>query len=358
METKENEVLIVNPIETALAKENVTNQVIAKLKSDYSGLKINGIEDKEGFKKVEDGRKEAKKLRCLAVNICEAGREKANKESKDWIAKQKEVVAQISEIEDELEKESDRIKELEKQILFEAIQKEKLPIRKEKLMTIGVEIEDGQLLKIDDNQFNTLFNEFHEKILSEKAEKLKLEQEQIEAERKEQLRIETERLAEIKRQEDLKQAAENARIEAERKEKETIELAEKAKQEAEQKAIEAAKKAEQDKKDALIKAEKDKQEAIDKLKRDQEAKESAELKAKQEAEIAEQNRIAEEKKAALAAEKKAAKAPDKEKMTKWIEDLSLPFIELKQNESNIMASDIKVKFEAFKNWAKKQIETI
>jgi len=32
--------------------------------------------------------------------------------------------------------------------------------------------------------------------------------------------------------------------------------------------------------------------------------------------------------------------------------------ELKQNESNIMASDIKVKFDAFKNWAKKQIETI
>ena len=55
---------------------------------------------------------------------------------------------------------------------------------------------------------------------------------------------------------------------------------------------------------------------------------------------------------------KAAEAPDKEKMTKWIDDLSLPFIELKQNESNIIASDIKVILDSFKNWAKKQIETI
>lgn len=347
----ENQIETISPIETALAKENVTNQVIAKLKADYSGLKINGIDDKAGFKAVEDARKECKSIRVLATKICKKGREEAIQTQKDWITKEKEVVSSIEEIESELEKESDRIKEIERAILFEAAQKEKLPIRKEKLMTIGVEVEDEQLLKIDDNQFNTLFNEFHEKMLAEKAEKLRLEQEQIEAERKEQLRIETERLAEIKRQEDLKQAAENARIEAERKAKQAIELAEKAKQEAEQKAIEAAKKAEQDKKDALIKAEKEKQEAIDKLKKEQEEKEAAELKAKQEAvELENKNR--------LAAEKKAAKAPDKEKMNIWIDDLSLPFIELKQNESNIMASDIKVKFNAFKNWAKKQIETI
>lgn len=347
----ENQIETISPIETALAKENVTNQVIAKLKADYSGLKINGIDDKAGFKAVEDARKECKSIRVLATKICKKGREEAIQTQKDWITKEKEVVSSIEEIESELEKESDRIKEIEKQILFEAAQKEKLPIRKEKLMTIGFEVEDAELLKIDDNQFNTLFNEFHEKMLAEKAAKLKLEQEQIEAERQEAAKVETERLAEIKRQEDLKQAAENARIEAERKAKEAIELAEKAKQEAEEKAIEAAKKAEQDKKDALIKAEKDKQDAIDKLKKEQEAKEATELKAKQEAiELENKNR--------LAAEKKAAKAPDKEKMNIWIDDLSLPFIELKQNESNIMASDIKVKFDAFKNWAKKQIETI
>jgi hypothetical protein len=40
-------------IETALAKENITAQVIAKLKENYFDLKINGLSDKEGFKAVE-----------------------------------------------------------------------------------------------------------------------------------------------------------------------------------------------------------------------------------------------------------------------------------------------------------------
>lgn len=352
------EVQEINVIETALIKNNITDQIIANLKANYSGLTINGIEDKEGFNKVEQGRKEAKKLRCLAVTICKTGREDAIKIQKDWIEKEKEVVAKIVEVESHLESESDRIKEIEKQILFEAIQKEKLPIRKEKLLTIGFEIADDELLKIDDNQFNTLFNEFHEKMLTEKSEKLKLEQEQIEAERKEAAKIEVERLAEIKRQEDLKLAAENARIDAEKKAKEAIDKAEQAKLDAENKAIEAAKQAEIDKQLALVKAEKEKQEAIDKLKKEQESKEAAELKAKLDAEKVEILRIDNEEKARIVADKKAAKAPDKEKMIKVINDLNLIFPELKDNDSSVLREVIIQKFDGFKNWATTQINNL
>lgn len=160
-----------SPIEQALAKENVTAQVIAKLKADYSGLKINGIDDKTGFKAVEDARKECKAIRVLAEKICKKGREEAVKIQKDWIAKEKEVVASIEEIELALKSESDRIKEEEKRILFEAAQQAKLPMRKEKLLSIGVQVPDAELLKIDDGEFLQLFNEFYEKHLEEKAEK-------------------------------------------------------------------------------------------------------------------------------------------------------------------------------------------
>ena len=171
----------VNPIELVLVENNITSQVIEKLKQDYLGLKINGIEDKLGFKKVEEARKECKALRNLATNLCKKGREDAIKIQKDWIAKEKEVVADISEVEDYLEKQSDEIKELEKQILFEAAQKAKSPSRVEKLASIDIKIEDTELLKMNDEQFNAVFNQCYEQKLAEKAEALKAEQQRIAA---------------------------------------------------------------------------------------------------------------------------------------------------------------------------------
>ncbi len=49
-----------SPIELALAEQNVTAQVIAKLKADYTGLTINGIDDKEGFEAKAKAEEEAK----------------------------------------------------------------------------------------------------------------------------------------------------------------------------------------------------------------------------------------------------------------------------------------------------------
>lgn len=55
---------------------------------------------------------------------------------------------------------------------------------------------------------------------------------------------------------------------------------------------------------------------------------------------------------------KAAKSPDKEKLTKWIESLNIATPELADLSAVVIATEISDKFEAFKNWANKQIEKL
>lgn len=268
----------VSVIETALAKENITNQVIEKLKADYVGLKIKGIDDKAGFKIVEDARKHCKQIRVLATNICKSGREEAVKTQKDWIAKEKEIVASIEFTETYLESQSNAIKEEEKRILFEAAQKAKLPLRQEKLASIGVEVADEDILKINDEQFIALFNDLHSKVLADKEAAM----------RKEEKRIADEKEAETKRiQAEAK--AEQEKLAAKEKEKQRLENEWlKKENEAKEKALAEAKaqaKAIQDEQDAIIAANKKKadEEAAKakaiadlKIKLEREAKEKAE----------------------------------------------------------------------------------
>ena len=345
METTNVEV--VSPIETALAQNNITAQVIERLKTDYLGLKINGLEDKAGFKKVEDARKECKALRNLAANICKKGREDAIKIQKDWIAKEKEVVSDISQVEDYLEGQSNEIKELEKQILFEAAQKAKLPARIEKLASIDISVEDAELLKMSDEQFNTVFNQFYEQKLAEKAEALKQEQQRIAAEAAEKERL---RQIEVEK--------ENQRLKAEQAKKDAEIEAERAEVRKREAAQEELRRIEQEKSDKLL--EQQRKEADKKLKAEREAREKieAELKAKQDAEakIKADHEAAE--KLRIAAEKKAAKAPDKEKLTKWVADMQIGLTPNLGGEAHKLACDIHVKLEGFKKWANEQIEKL
>lgn len=91
-------------IENELVKQNVTEKLIAKLKADYMPLTIAGQHDREGYEAIVAARKDCKRWRILAKNICENGRESAIAEQKLWIAKQKDVTDKISEVEDYLEK--------------------------------------------------------------------------------------------------------------------------------------------------------------------------------------------------------------------------------------------------------------
>jgi len=122
-----------------------------------------------------------------------------------------------------------------------------------------------------------------------------------------------------------------------------------AKAKAEREAIEAQAAKERAEAAAKLKAEQDR---IAELERIAKAKEAAELAEK--ARIEEQ-RIKDEMAAKIAAEK-AAKAPKKEKLTAWIDGATLALPAEFSEDPTVLA--ILQKFEAFKGWAKSQIDAL
>lgn len=170
-----------NVITTELAKQNVTETVIAKLKKDFMSLKINGIEDKEGYKKVKAARLQCRDVRVLAEKICKKGREDAVRTQKEWIAKEKEVVAQISEVESYLKKQEDTI---DNEIEAQKIRAErllKLPGRKEQIVGIEVymgKMTDDEIMGFTDDQWNIAVLSSKNKKLQEFEEKERKEKEE------------------------------------------------------------------------------------------------------------------------------------------------------------------------------------
>lgn len=168
-------------------------------------------------------------------------------------------------------------------------------------------------------------------------------------------KIEAERKAEEERQAQIK--AEQDRIESQRIENERL----KAEAEAREKELEAerianAKKLAEEQAKAKAEADKLRAENEAKLKKEQEAKAKleAELKAKQDAEAkAKAERQQAELKVKAEAEK-LAKAPIKKQLTVWIDSFSIPEINI-DNEKTKLIND---KFQSFKEWAKKEIESL
>lgn len=410
-ENQNTEVTEISPIDTALAAQNVTAQVIQGLKDKYMGLKINGIDDTTGFKMVDLARKECKSIRVLAKNICEKGREKAIKEQKDWIAKEKEVTGQISEIETYLEAQTDAIKEQKEKLLFEYAQKQKLPLRIEKLAAIGITVPEEKLLEINDDQYQALYNEFYEAHLKEKEKALQAEKDRLAAEEKERQEKEE---ARIKAENEEK---ERLRIEAQEKENQRLREEETKRQEAEkekqriaaQRFADRAKqlreigmerhgddfkadytslfaeqvtgpsdekweetllfvkqlkeKHEQALHDKAASDElerKAKAEAAEKLKKETEAREKAEaeLAAKKKAEADAKAKANDEAKAKAAAEKKAKAAPDKEKLKLAISNLNYPSEIYKTEDAITINQQIEEEFVSWKRSALSIIETL
>jgi hypothetical protein len=111
METQNAEVIemsLEKVIETKLVQSNVTEQVIAALKEKYGNLKLKNIDDHETYLEIKQAAKECGKVRTLAVKICKEGREEAVKTQKLWIAKEKEVVGKVGEVESPLDAEIER----------------------------------------------------------------------------------------------------------------------------------------------------------------------------------------------------------------------------------------------------------
>lgn len=205
---------------------------------------------------------------------------------------------------------------------------------------------------LTDDQYKTVFNgaklQFEAKEEAEKAEAKRLEDERLE-QIKRQIEIDAENERVRLENEKLKEEAEAKEKEQEAERKKQAEILAKQKADAEAKA-----KVEKEKADAelaKLKAENDA-----KLKAEAEAREKAEkeLKAIKDAEAkAENDRIESEKQAQKEADK-LAKAPIKKQLLTWVDSFSLG----KPPKENDTATEIEVRFESFKKWAKAEIEKI
>lgn len=206
-------------------------------------------------------------------------------------------------------------------VAYEARIKKEKEDEAERLRLIEVEKENARLKAIEDERI--------------RKENEALKQAAIEAEKK----AEAERQKQAKLLADQKAEAERkAKVEADRQAKIQADL--KAKADAEKKAIEEKARIEREK------AEAERKRLADELA----AKEAKERQAKAEADRIEAERNQ--------AELKAKKAPDKEKLNKMVESISITIPELKDQTAIATAKVINAKFEAFKAWAKTQIESV
>jgi hypothetical protein len=192
-------------ISQELVKKNVTQAVISGLKEAYGHLKIAGIEDKETYLLVKEGRKKCKEFRVLAKKICEKGREQAVAIQRAWVSKQKEVTDEIASIEDPLE---------EQEKAYEAAvtkdkedrkrrHEEQLIMRQQVLTNMGALYSDGSFHLGEVSFELSVVKESEPDIWEESIlPRFKEEYEKVEAERIEQERIKREQEAEMKRKQD------------------------------------------------------------------------------------------------------------------------------------------------------------
>lgn len=162
---------------------------------------------------------------------------------------------------------------------------------------------------------------------------------------------EAERLAEEAEQKRLaEELAERERI---KKENERLkEEAEKAAKELEAERLSAQKLLDEQKAkaDAELKKQREEAEKAAKIEKEKSDKLAAELKVKQDAEL----KVQKEKEAAEIEAKKLAKAPIKKQLSVWVGSFTLPSSNLDNEKAKLIAE----KFEAFKAWALKEIESI
>lgn len=243
-------------INNELIKQNITEQALVEMKQNFMTLKITDINDKDGYKKVEEARKLCKNTRILASKICKKGREAAIAEQKAWVAKEKEVVAQISEVEEYLEAqvkliddEKEKIKKKKEEEEQQRLQTRISQLNKCRMEFNGVEYRLGPELIITATEVKLMddftFNGFYSKVEAEfnRLEAIRQEEERKAKEKAEEL---ARKEAELKQQEE-KIAAERAEFEHKQKEAQ-----EKAEAEAKRVAEEKAKIEEEKRKEAEL----------------------------------------------------------------------------------------------------------
>lgn len=353
-------------------------------KQQIAAINVKDHTDTMAMSMADTARLSVKKARLEAEKLFDAKRDEVQRlksefdlEDKLWLKSKQIMQEMFKSMEQELEYKANTAKR------YEIEQKEKrTQERLEKVVVFNPTVSRFDVENLSDEMFNIflagLEKEHNDRIEAEqKAEAERLKKELIDKlhfERKEKAipyynywtteeksmnfgevsekdfnafmqRLEKAKADYIEEQE--KQRKENERLKAEAEEK--------------QKEIDAANaKAEQERKEAELKAQKEREEAALKLKQEQEkaaaekAKLEAELKAKKDAEERAEN----EKRIAAENEKKEAeklaKAPIKNQLEVWVNSFSIPETQVNNEVSKLITE----KFNAFKNWALQQIETL
>lgn len=192
-------------IETKLVQANVTDTVLAALKGKYGGMKLKALDDKESYLELRAAAKDCAKLRSLTVKICKEGRERAVKEQKLWIAKEKEVVGEIATVEDPLDAEIALFDaEQERLATEETKRQEEAYINRQATLTkMGAVYADGSFTLGAASFEANLVKESSESVWEEAiVPKFREEYEKIETVRIAQEKEKAEREAEFKRQQD------------------------------------------------------------------------------------------------------------------------------------------------------------
>jgi len=173
---------------------------LVTLAESYKTLTVTGVDDKAGIVKLVDARKD---LRNKRIEIEKTGKElraDALAFQKEVIKAERELVAIIEPVEDSLVAKIEQI-EKEKQKLKMV---EMLPLMREKLLSIDVEVEDEFLLTLSEDSFAEFFmlknREFFDKKQREIEDQQKKQQEEIDKkqrqleEEKEKIKVEKEKM--------------------------------------------------------------------------------------------------------------------------------------------------------------------
>lgn len=233
-------------IKTELQKFNVADAVISKMAGEYLPLKVKGLDDKEGLKKVHDARMLVKAKRIEVEKKRKALKESSLRFGQEVDAEAKRITALLAPIEAHLEKEESIVEREKERLRLEAEEKARIAeqtrlaeiekqrkAEEERLATIRKELEAEK-----ERQAETARKQ------QEAEEKIKAEQEKIEDEKK---LIAENKLREEQKKKHLEEleiakavAAEKAKIETEQR----IKREANAKIEAEKQAIIEAKRQE------------------------------------------------------------------------------------------------------------------
>ena len=294
-------------------------------------IEIKDINDKMSIELSDVARKNVKNARLNAEKIFDAKRDEVQNfkaefdlEDKLWLKAKQVMQLKFKAIEEKAEWKANFVKR------FEADKKEVRTQKRINDVSKYAEINQIEFQEMSDEIFDSFLNglkiTYETRIENErKAEAERIAKEKAEFEAREKERLDNIRLK-------IEAGKREKEIEAERKLNEQKLAEERTKAKIEADRIEAERKAEQ--------AE------IEKL--------QAELKSKKDAEIkAEIEKKQAELKAKIEAEKNA-KAPIKKQLTIWVNGFSITEINI-ENEKVILIKD---KFEAFKKWAKIEIENI